>query len=174
MYLAQAVNLSDKDRDTLERWSRGRTTPLRLVQRARIVLLASAGRSNVAIAAELHVDRQTASRWRRRFAQYGLAGIQKDAPRGRPPVGRELLAQRIVQMTLHEPPPAGRRWTTRTLAAAVGTNRSTVHRVWRACGVNPASNLGLAGKSGDLAGRSLRDGPEEVDVPRVRQLMASG
>jgi len=139
MRAAGFVTLSDEERSTLERWSRGRATPLRLVERAKIVLSASAGRTNKWIAAELRVDRQTVSRWRKRFIERGLAGIQKDRPRGRERNRNESIARQIIQKTLHEEPPFGGRWTTRALAAAIGTSRSTVQRVWRAHGINPSA-----------------------------------
>ena len=81
MRVAKAIQLTDEQRVTLTRWSRGRSTPARLVQRARIVLAAARGRENKDIAAELGCTRRTVSTWRNRFAEAGLAGIKKDAPR---------------------------------------------------------------------------------------------
>jgi len=81
MRVACQIVLTDEERKTLQRWSRGRRWPARLVMRARTVLLAADGRSDREIAAEEGTDRLTAGRWRRRFAQKRLAGIEKDAPR---------------------------------------------------------------------------------------------
>src|SRR5688572_21281516 len=82
MRVAIPIQLTDEERLTLLRWSRGRSTPARLIQRARIVLAAAAGQRNLEIAEELGTDNQTVGRWRSRFATHGLAGIQQDAPRG--------------------------------------------------------------------------------------------
>ncbi len=167
MRVAGFVTLSDEERSTLERWSRGRATPLRLVERAKIVLLASAGRTNKWIAAELWVDRQTVSRWRNRFIERGLAGIQKDGPRGRMLNGNESIARQIVLKTLHERPPLGGRWTTRTLAAAIGTSRSTVQRVWRTHGINPSAigdavaGCGTSGQPAEPANLSAQEDPAQ-------------
>ena len=68
MRVAPTITLSDDDRRTLKSWSRGRSTPARLVQRARIVLMAADGSENIDIARELGTDRQTVGRWRTRFA----------------------------------------------------------------------------------------------------------
>jgi transposase len=155
MRVAGPITLTDAERGTLERWSRGRTTPFRLVLRAKFILLASEGRTNKWIAAELRVDRQTVSRWRKRFIERGLAGIQQDGPRGRKMNGNESIARQIIQKTLHERPPCGGRWTTRALAAALGTSRSTVQRVWRAHGINPSA-IGNA-----VAGCGTSDQPAE-------------
>ena len=90
MRRACAITLTDEVRTTLERWSRSRSTEARLVERSRIVLLAAAGRQNKDIAAELGITRATVGRWRHRFADRGLAGIEKDSPRGgRPPKARD-------------------------------------------------------------------------------------
>jgi transposase len=138
MRRACRITLTDEDRSTLERWSRGRSTEARLVERARIVLLAADGRENKDIAAELAITRATAARWRDRFAARGIAGIERDAPRGgRPPKARDELARKIVEMTTQRKPSNATHWSTRTLAEALGTSRSMVSRVWRANGLKP-------------------------------------
>jgi transposase len=120
----------------LERWSRGRTTPARLVLRSKIVILAATGLANKDIARELHCGAKTVCLWRTRFAQHGIAGIEKDAPRGGKRSARsQALVQQIIQKTLHEPPPQSARWSTRTLAAALGTSPAMVQRVWKAHGL---------------------------------------
>jgi transposase len=138
MRRACEITLSDEDRSTLERWSRSRSTETRLVERARIVLLAADGRENQDIAAELGITRATVARWRVRFSARGIAGIEKDAPRGgRPPKARDELAGKIVEMTTRQKPANATHWSTRTLAEALGTNPSMVSRVWRANGLKP-------------------------------------
>lgn len=90
MRVAKPITLSAKERATLTKWSRGRSTPARLVQRAKIILAAAEGRQNKDIAAELGCTKRTVGIWRNRFAAEGIAGIEKDAPRpGRRAVVRE-------------------------------------------------------------------------------------
>ncbi len=128
--------LSDAERATLERWARGRSTPARLVLRSKIVLLAAAGMRNNEISLELRCAAKTICLWRKRFAEQRLAGIEKDAPRGIARTSRsQTLAQQILDKTLHEPPPRPGRWSTRTLAAALGTSPAMVQRVWKAHGL---------------------------------------
>ena len=55
--------------------------PARLVERARIVLLAADGWQDKDIAAELRMTPEKAARWRNRFLDGGLAALEKDAPR---------------------------------------------------------------------------------------------
>jgi transposase len=138
MRIAPAVVVSDEDRRTLEKWSRGRTTPARLVLRAKIVLLAAAGRMNKDIAAELRTGMKTVCQWRSRYVRQGLAGVEKDAPRGgRPATGSVAVAAEIVRKTTTETPAAATHWSTRTLAAELGVSPSMVQRVWKANNLQP-------------------------------------
>lgn len=138
MRVAPPITLSDEDKAILERWSRGRSTPARLVLRAKIVLLAVQGKQNQVIAAELNTNRPLVGKWRARFAAGGLAGIEKDAPRGgRPPKAREAMAGRIVEWTTQKKPANATHWSCRTLAKELGTSRAMINRVWRANGLRP-------------------------------------
>jgi transposase len=138
MRRACQITLSDADRLTLERWSRGRSTPARPVTRARVVRAAAEGKDNKGIAADLRISRGAVARWRDRFAESGVAGLEKDAPRGgRPPKARDDLVRRIIEMTTQRRPANATHWSTRGLAEALGTNRSLVNRVWRANGLKP-------------------------------------
>jgi transposase len=139
--IAPAIKLTEEDRITLNRWSRGRSTPARLVLRARIVLRAAEGIANNIIADELDTDRLLVGLWRRRFVERGLAGIEKDAPRGgRKPTARNALAAKIIEWTTQRKPANATHWSTRTLAEELGTNRSMINRVWRANGLKPHLN----------------------------------
>ncbi len=138
MKSAPRITLTDEQRDTLSRWSRGRSTPVRLMQRAKIVLLAAAGKMNKDIATELGIMPNTVLRWRGRFATGGLAAIKKDAPRGgRKPRKRYAVARRIIEMTTQQRPANATHWSGRTLAAALGIDKSMVWRVWKANGLKP-------------------------------------
>lgn len=117
MRVACSIVLTHEERRTLEHWARGRSTPARRVLRAGIVLLAAGGQMNKAIGKELGTSQEAVSRWRNRFAQRRLGGLEKDAPRGgRPPTGRDKVARVIVERTLHTVPPNATHWSTRTMA----------------------------------------------------------
>jgi transposase len=138
MRIAPTITLDDASREQLSRWSRGRSTPARLVQRANIVLLAEAGKTNLEIADELDVDRTIVGRWRTRFAANGVAGIEKDLPRGgRKATKRQTLAALIIEKTTNEKPADATHWSTRSMAAALGVSRMMVKRVWEAAGLKP-------------------------------------
>jgi len=138
MRIAVAIEITDEEHLTLKKWSRGRSTPTRLVQRAKIVLLAAEGLQNKQIALRLHCKRETVGKWRNRFAEQRLAGIEKDAPRpGHTPVARQEHEAEILRLTTQETPPNATHWSTRTMAKTVGTSRATVQRVWNDNGLKP-------------------------------------
>ena len=86
MRIAAQVELDADQRSRLEAIVRSRKLPARLIERSRIVLLAAAGCRNKQIADELNLTPEKAARWRKRYLQLGLAGLEKDAPRpGRKP-----------------------------------------------------------------------------------------
>jgi len=135
---ARQITLTDDERRTLNRWTRGRRTPARLVLRAKIILHAADGMMNKDIADSLKTARKTVSLWRTRFAERRLAGIEKDAPRGgRPPEARTRIAHAIIEKTTREKPADATHWSTRTLAKALGTSSAMVQRVWKANGLQP-------------------------------------
>lgn len=138
MRVAMVIELSDDERTTLTKWSKGRVTPSRLVLRAKIVLAAAGGMQNKDIAVMLHTTRKTVGEWRSRFIDARCAGLEKDAPRGgRPATRRDEVARKIVEATTQTKPVAGTHWSTRTLAKKLGVSRAMVHRVWQANHLKP-------------------------------------
>jgi transposase len=138
MRVAQPVELNEKETQTLTIWSRGRRTPTRLMKRAQIVLMAAQGQQDKTIAEVLGIDPRQASRWRRRFIEQRLAGIEKDLPRGgRKARKRERMAPLIIERTTQSKPPEATHWSVRTLAESLGIDKSMVHRVWQASGLKP-------------------------------------
>ena len=133
--------LTDVERATLQRWARGARRS-RVGPRARIVLACATGADNADVARRLGVSEATVGRWRARFVAERLDGLT-DRPRtGRPrTLDPNRIEQIVLDATAREPPPGTQRWTTRSMATAVGVSQSTVARVWRAHGVQPAESL---------------------------------
>jgi transposase len=126
------------DRARLEQWVRTRTTPQRVVERARIVLASADGQSNAAICATVGVSRPLVTRWLNRYDAAGAAALLTDRPRsGRPKQITPAQEARIVEATLHTAPPSGTHWSTRLLAAQMGVHQTTISRIWRAHGLKP-------------------------------------
>ena len=138
MRRAPVITLSPEQRTVLESQARSRSLPLRVVERARIVLLAASGQQDKEIAARMVTTPKKVSRWRKRFLALGMAGLLKDAPRpGRKPTIGARLTQRVVTMTTRQRPSNATHWSTRTMAAAVGISEASVRRIWHAHGLKP-------------------------------------
>lgn len=80
------LSLTADQRRELEARSRRYTLPYREVVRAKIVLMAAAGLDNDEIAARLDTRREIVSKWRKRFFEQGLPGLDERPRGGRPPV----------------------------------------------------------------------------------------
>lgn len=138
MRVAQEIQLTTKERVTLQRWSRGRKVSVRQAERAKIILMAAKGNTNLKIATKLRVKPHTVGRWRSRFADLRLPGIVKDLPRGgRPRERREEVESQIIRKTTQDRPKNATHWSTRTLAEDLGLSQSMIHRVWKANGLKP-------------------------------------
>jgi transposase len=133
--VAPVVELSEKQEAELTKLVRSKRTSVRLSQRAQIVLLAAQGMMNKDIAEQLGVGRVQVARWRERYVEFGLQGIERDLPRGAPPV--KVNVQRLVDLTTQSKPPAATHWSTRKMAAELGVSASTVMRHWQANGLKP-------------------------------------
>jgi transposase len=116
---------------------RRRTTAQGLAQRARIVLASAAGRTDIEIARELRLTRQTVSRWRRRFQQKRLDGLVDEPRPGAPRRITDAMVERVIADTLETTPRDATHWSTRTLAKQVAVSPSAVGRIWRAFGLQP-------------------------------------
>jgi transposase len=138
MRVARPVVLDAEQSRQLEQWSRGRSLSARLVERSRIVLLAAAGRLDKEIGALLSISGAKAARWRNRFLDSGLEGLQKDAPRpGRTPRITPKLVREVIERTTQTKPANATHWSTRTLAAELGLSDSSVQRIWAKNGLKP-------------------------------------
>ncbi len=133
--VAPNIVLSEEEQSELTHLVRSKLTSVRLVQRARIVLLSAEGKQNKAIAEQLSLGRVQVARWRERYAQHRLAGIERDRPRGAPP--SKVDVARLVELTTQSTPSAATHWSTRTMAAELGISAASVSRHWRANGLKP-------------------------------------
>jgi transposase len=138
MRVAVGIELEDQEKAVLKRLARSRSTSVRLAERSRIVLLAAAGRTNGEIAQALGISRQKAGRWRDRYHQFGVAGIEKDAPRpGRKKQISPRKVNQVIKLTTQERPDNATHWSRRLMADRVGISDSSVGRIWRAHGLKP-------------------------------------
>lgn len=138
MNIAEKIILTSEEEAAINRWSRGRSIPLRLIQRARIIQLAAQGIFNHNIAGRLHISRPTVQLWRERFLALRLSGLEKDAPRpARLPRISHKKVMAIVNATIHTIPPNATHWSTRSMAKAQGISEAIVRRIWKQYNLKP-------------------------------------
>ena len=138
MRVARPVVLNPEQKEALEQIARARSRSVRVVERARIVLLAAAGKQDKEVAAALSITAHKAARWRKRFLDLGMAGLEKDARRaGRRPSISAAKVKRVIHKTTQEKPAHATHWSTRTMAAAVDLSAATVRRIWHQHGLKP-------------------------------------
>jgi len=134
---AVSIDLTGEQRRELEGLVRRRQTAQGLARRAEIVLLAADGLQNKEIVARLGSNANTVGQWRRRFAECGLDGLY-DQPRPGTPrkIGDDEIAE-TIRKTLEETPVDATHWSLRSMARASGYAPSTIHRIWKAFGLQP-------------------------------------
>ena len=139
---AMHIELEPGERQELERIVGATSSEVRMVQRARIVLGAGAGRPAQRIAREVGCSLPTVSKWRTRFARDPLRGLA-DAPRSGAPLthGPETRALLIAKACTRAPttPQGARqeRWTYEQLGTAVGMSASQAHAILKRAEIKP-------------------------------------
>jgi transposase len=125
---APTISCSTDDRKALERLAGSRIESKQMVERARIILGCLEGKPVREVAENSHTRPNTVIKWRQRFCEHGLKGLE-DAPRpGAKPVYGEDFRNRVLKL-LEEPPPAGQScWDGPAVATIL---KGSVHAVWR-------------------------------------------
>src|SRR3954452_14937783 len=141
---ATPLLLRENDANELMRLTRSSSGSAGLAARARIVLLAAEGSSNVQIAELVGVSRPTVDLWRNRYREHGLAGLVDADRSGRP---RRVDPRRIVEATLTPPPKSMgvTHWSSRLLAARLHVSHVTISAAWKQYGVRPWRGGGVSG-----------------------------
>ena len=124
------LELTPDERRELQRLARSKTASQRDGLRARIVLRRAEGSREADVAGALGVSLTTVSTWSRRFELHGLEGLRDRPGRGRKP---SLAADKVRQVITRvvQPPKGKKKWSTRSMAAAVGISHQSVHRIWK-------------------------------------------
>ena len=155
------VHLSPIDRKRLKAIVDDRNSLQKHVWRARIVLGTADGLGTMAIMRTAGVSKPAVWRWQARFIEEGLEGLLRDKtrPPGTPRLTQDA-ADRVVALTLGDPPGDTTHWTGALMTKASGLGLSSVRRIWRAHGLaphrirafKPSSDPKLAAKVRDIVG----------------------
>jgi transposase len=135
---AAPLALGAAQRQQLEALVRAGTTPQRVAQRCRVILLASQGVANHGIAQQTGLSRPTVLATRAAFVRGGVPALSSRPRRERR--GRVLtpaVEQRILDTTLKTRPVTGTHWSVRTLAKQLGLSRMMIQRVWERHAIQP-------------------------------------
>ena len=133
---SSGLAIGAEDRAELESWLRSSTRSAGSVERAKIVLAVADGAGTTATARALGVSRPTVIKWRDRFADRGIAGLDDQPRSGRP---KTIDDAAIIAATLDPPPDrlGITHWSTRLLAGELGIGDATVARAWRRYHLQP-------------------------------------
>jgi len=133
-----SFTVSPTDRARLSALVRDRNVPQKHVWRAEIVLLSTEGVGTVEIMRRTGKSKTCVWRWQERFAAEGYEGLLRDKTRPSriPPLGPEV-AERVVALTLADPPGETTHWTADMIAKEAGISASAVRRIWKAHGLAP-------------------------------------
>jgi len=140
MPFAPRIILTQNARSDLHALIRAHSTPQSLAQRARIVLRAADldQPSNLQISRELSCDRHTARKWRRRYLDLGLPGLQDAGRSGRPKIIAPPTRVHVISVASSLPQDQDRsvtRWSLNEIATALletlGTDPISRSSIWR-------------------------------------------
>ena len=122
--------VTEEQRSELVKWAASRTLPAGDVFRARLILALADGQSYSQIMTGLQTTAPTISRWKQRFEQEGLAGLEPRHKGSQPRVANAAVQARIARKTQQKPADGSTHWSCRKMAQALKLSKSTVQRVW--------------------------------------------
>ena len=119
----------------LEAWTRAGTVEARTARRARIVLMAADGWSNRDIGDVVDLHYNQVGLWRKRYTEFGLAGLDDLERSGRPCVYEHDDVFLLVELVTEEPPSGATRWTMEALAEQMAAHGVPISasQCWRIC-----------------------------------------
>jgi len=131
------VSLTSDQRLELSSISQSRSLPAGYVFRAKLILMLAEGASFNRVKRQLQTTAPTIIRWKQRFLESGLDGLDTFHPGQKASVVTPALRARILSATRKKPGDGSTHWSCRKLAAALGVSKDAVHRVWKEAGVKP-------------------------------------
>ena len=131
------LSVSDEQRRELSKWAASRTLPAGDVFRARLILALTDGQTYSQIMTSLQTTAPTISRWKQRFEQNGLAGLDPRHKGSQPRVANAAMQAKIARKTQQKPADGTTHWSCRRMAQALKLSKSTVQRVWAQARLKP-------------------------------------
>jgi transposase len=129
--------VSQEDEQELQKWLRSGTTRRSLAERARIILLSAEGLSADRIADKLGIVRHTVFKWRRRYREAGVSGLNDRQRPGRPRKLSSEKSMEIVKLTTDRIPRDAKQWSVRLMARHAEVTTWQVRQVWGGANLQP-------------------------------------
>lgn len=123
------LTLTPEEKQELERWAQSRTLPAGDVFRARLILVLAEGQSYREIAKGMRTSAATIARWRTRFEQDRLAGLEGRHQGSKPRTATPAVQARVARRVQQKPRDGSTHWSCRRLARELGVSKSTVQRI---------------------------------------------
>lgn len=146
---APEICLEDADRIELERLVAGHSTERRMVDRARVILLSADGVTVPQIRERVGLSQKSISKWRGRFAQFGLVGLRDEPRPGKPRIYDASARVALNALACSTPDDGSTNWSVRKLAGKTGMSSATVQRILAADLLKPHKVEQWCGKSPD-------------------------
>src|ERR1700720_766304 len=158
------MSLTSNQRSELSSIAQSRSLPAGYVFRARLILMLAQGASFNTIKRRLQTSAPTIIRWKQRFLESGLDGLDTYHPGQKATVLTPGLRARILSATRKKPSDGSTHWSCRKLATALGVSKDAVHRVWKEAGLKPhrlerylaSDDPEFESKAADIIGLYLR------------------
>jgi transposase len=125
----ELLALTAEQKDELTKWSQSRTLPAGDVFRARLILALGDGLSYNAIKRELGTTARTISRWKQRFEELGMEGLEARHKGSKPQTATPAVQAKVCRKVQQKPADGSTHWSVRKLAAEMGISKSSVHRI---------------------------------------------
>ena len=125
----ELLSLTSEQREELMHWAQSRSLPAGDVFRARLILALGDGMTYDAIQQSLHTSAPTISRWKQRFEEFGIEGLEPQHKGSKPRTATPAVQAKVCRKVQQKPIDGTTHWSVRKLSAEMGVSKSSVHRI---------------------------------------------
>lgn len=125
----ELLPITPEQREELNRWAQSRTLPAGDVFRARLILALADGLSYRQIKQNLQTTSPTIARWKQRFEQDGIEGLEPQHKGSKPRTATPAVQAKLCRKVQQKPTDGSTHWSVRKLAAETGVSKSSVQRI---------------------------------------------
>jgi len=131
------LSVTSEQKQHLTGFAQSRTLPSGDVFKARLILALANGDSYTAIQSKLQTSAPTISRWKRRFEEDGLEGLEGRHKGSKVRAATPAVQGKVLKKIQKAPPDGSTHWSCRKMARELGVSKSTVQRIWARARLRP-------------------------------------